>query len=423
MTRSPGAVTFEGSAGVRLAATLELPSGPPRAWALFAHCFTCGKDSVATSRISRALAKAGIAVLRFDFTGLGRSEGDFSATGFTSNVDDLVCAAEYLRKNHGYPTLVVGHSFGGAAVLAAAHRIPGIRAVVTIAAPADTAHIVKLIAPAVDEIQQSGDAQVSIAGRAFRIRRAFLDDVAAQPQHDRIRDLGAGLLVLHSPTDELVSVDNARQIFDSARHPKSFVAIDGADHLLTKRADADYVASVIASWAVRYLPASDRALDTSLTDEGVVVVAESGSGRLSQRITAGRHELVADEPRPMGDDTGPTPYDLLLSGLGACTSMTLRLYADRKGWPLTGVTVELRHSRLHANDCEQCETESGMVDRIERTIRLDGDLSDEQRARLMDIADKCPVHRTLSSETRIRTTLAPGRVESRPSEPASHYTR
>lgn len=407
MTTSPDAVTFEGSAGALLAATLELPIGPPRAWALFAHCFTCGKDSVATSRISRALAKAGIAVLRFDFTGLGRSGGDFSTTGFSSNVDDLVYAAQYLRKNHGDPTLLVGHSFGGAAVLAAAHRIPGTRAVVTIAAPADTAHIVKLIAPAVDEIQQSGDAPVSIAGRTFRIRRAFLDDVAAQPQHDRIRDLGASLLVLHSPIDEVVSVDNARQIFESARHPKSFIAIDGADHLLTKRADADYVAGVIASWAVRYLPPRDPVLDAPLTDEGVVVVAESGSGRLTQRITAGGHELVADEPRPMGDDTGPTPYDLLLSGLGACTSMTLRLYADRKGWPLARVTVELKHSRLHARDCEECETESGMVDRIERTIRLDGELNDEQRARLMDIADKCPVHRTLVSEINIRTVLAP----------------
>ncbi len=404
---APGAVTFEGSAGTLLAATLELPSGRPRAWALFAHCFTCGKDSVATSRISRALAKSGIAVLRFDFTGLGRSGGDFSATGFSSNVDDLVYAAEYLRKNHGEPTLLVGHSFGGAAVLAAAHRVQGTRAVVTIAAPADTAHIVKLIAPAVDEIQQSGDAQVSIAGRTFRIRRAFLDDVAAQPQRDRIRDLGAGLLVLHSPTDELVSIDNARQIFDSARHPKSFIAIDGADHLLTKRVDADYVAGVIASWAMRYLPTCDQASDTPLTAEGVVVVAESRTGTLTQRIIAGGHELVADEPRPVGDDTGPTPYDLLLSGLGACTSMTLRLYADRKGWPLTRVTVELSHSRLHTRDCAECETQSGMVDRIERTIRLDGDLSDDQRARLMDIADKCPVHRTLVSEINIRTTLAP----------------
>lgn len=416
MTASPGAVTFEGSAGAPLAATLELPSGPPRGWALFAHCFTCGKDSVATSRISRALAKTGIAVLRFDFTGLGRSKGDFSATGFSSNVDDLVCAAEYLRKNHGDPSLLIGHSFGGAAVLAAAHRITGIRAVVTIAAPADTAHIVKLIGPAVDEIQHSGDAQVSLGGRTFRIRRSFLDDVGAQPQHDRIRDLGAGLLVLHSPTDEVVSIDNAREIFESARHPKSFIALEDADHLLTNRADADYAAGVIASWAARYLPPHDPGLDVPRTDEGVVLVTESGSvsgsGRLTQRITAGRHELVADEPRPMGEDAGPTPYDLLLSGLGACTSMTLRLYADRKGWPLTRVTVELKHSRLHARDCEECETASGMVDRIERTIRLDGELSDEQRARLMDIADKCPVHRTLVSEINIRTELVPARAQS-----------
>jgi len=411
MAAAPTKVVFEGSDGAQLAGTLELPDGPPQAWALFAHCFTCGKDSVATSRISRALAKLGVAVLRFDFTGLGHSEGSFTNTGFSSNVDDLVCAAEYLRTNHQAPTLLVGHSLGGAAVLAAAHRIPGTRAVVTLAAPADTAHVLKLMSTAVDEIAASGDAEVSLGGRSFRIRREFLDDVATQPQRDRIRSLGAALLVLHSPTDELVEVDNARQIFEAALHPKSFVAIDGADHLLTRKVDADYVANVIASWASRYLPAdqSDRPPDTHTVGAGtgVVKVTESPSGKLVQRITAGGHELVADEPRPMGDDTGPTPYDLLLSGLGACTSMTVRLYADRKGWPLEGVSVELSHSRIHARDCAECDTESGMVARIEREIRFEGDLSDEQRARLLDIADKCPVHRTLTSEINICTVVAP----------------
>ncbi|WP_348728961.1 alpha/beta fold hydrolase [uncultured Mycolicibacterium sp.] len=402
-------VAFAGSDGAQLAGTLELPDVPPRAWALFAHCFTCGKDSVATSRISRALAKLGVAVLRFDFTGLGNSEGDFTTTGFSSNVDDLICAAEYLRANHQAPTLLVGHSLGGAAVLAAAHRIPGTRAVVTLAAPADTAHVVKLMSVAVEEIEASGAAEVFLGGRPFRIRREFLDDVATQPQQDRIRNLGAALLVLHSPTDELVEVDNARQIFEAARHPKSFVAIDGADHLLTRKVDADYVANVIAAWASRYLPADqpDPAPDAEPISEGVVRVTESPLGQLVQRIIAGGHELVADEPRPMGDDTGPTPYDLLLSGLGACTSMTVRMYADRKGWPLERVSVELSHSRVHARDCAQCDTESGTVDRIEREMRFEGDLSDEQRARLLDIADKCPVHRTLTSENNIRTVVAP----------------
>lgn len=254
MAASTKRIAFIGSGGSRLAGMLELPDAAPKAWAVFAHCFTCGKDSAATSRISRALARAGIAVLRFDFTGLGQSGGNFSSTGFSSNVDDLVCAADYLRQNHSAPTLLIGHSLGGAAVLAAAHRIPDIRAVATLAAPADTAHILKLVPDAAGEIESSGCAPVSIGGRSFRIRREFLDDVAKQPQRERIQGLDAALLVLHSPTDQVVSVDNARQIFDSARHPKSFVAIDGADHLLTNRADADYVADVIACWARRYVP-------------------------------------------------------------------------------------------------------------------------------------------------------------------------
>lgn len=402
-------VDFPGSGGAPLAGALELPVSAPTAWALFAHCFTCGKDSVATSRISRALASVGIAVLRFDFTGLGRSGGDFGSTDFSSNVDDLVCAIEYLRENHSAPSLLIGHSLGGAAVLAAAERVSDIEAVVTLAAPADTTHVVKLMSGSVEEIEAAGEARVSIGGRPFMIRRRFLDDIADQPQRERIRNLGAALLVLHSPTDEVVAVDNARQIFESARHPKSFVAVDGADHLLTKKADADYVAGVIASWARRYAKtheADDRS-HASSTDEGAVRVSEAGPGRLTQRMLLGGHELVADEPRPIGDGTGPAPYDLLLSSLGACTSMTLRMYADRKDWPLERVTVELQHSRVHARDCAACESESGMVDSIERAITLEGDLTPEQRNRLLEIADKCPVHRTLTSDVDIRTTLAP----------------
>lgn len=401
-------VAFPGSGGAHLAGTLELPDSAPTAWALFAHCFTCGKDSVATSRISRALASVGIAVLRFDFTGLGRSEGDFSSTDFSSNVDDLVCAIDYLRENHSAPSLLIGHSLGGAAVLAAAERVSDIKAVVTLAAPADTTHVVKLISGSVEEIEAAGEAQVSIGGRPFMIRRRFLDDIADQPQRERIRNLGAALLVLHSPTDEVVAVDNARQIFESAHHPKSFVAVDGADHLLTKRTDADYVADVIGCWARRYVPVhdADDSLHTSPAIEGAVRVTESGSGRLAQRMVLSGHELVADEPQPIGNGTGPAPYDLLLSALGACTSMTMRMYADRKDWPLEQVTVELQHSRIHARDCAECETESGMVDRIERAITVEGDLTREQRNRLLEIADRCPVHRTLTSEIDIRTMPA-----------------
>ncbi|MEY9930278.1 putative OsmC-like protein/alpha/beta superfamily hydrolase [Catenulispora sp. GP43] len=408
-------VTFTGGGGAALAARLELPDGTgPRAYAIFAHCFTCGKDAVAASRIARALTDHGIAVLRFDFTGLGQSGGDFGNTGFSSNVDDLVAAADYLRTEHAAPRLLVGHSLGGAAVLAARHRIPETRAVAVIGAPADPSHIAHLLRDARDTIEREGEATVSLGGRDFCVRRSFLADIADQPQAERIRELKAALLVMHAPQDETVGIDNARRIFDTARHPKSFVALDGADHLLSRRPDAEYAAAVLAAWAGRYLPepapepTPAPTLPAEVSADTAVTVTETGTGigGLQQLITAGRHHLVADEPVPTGGDTGPNPYDLLLAALGACTSMTLRMYATRKNLPLEKVTVSLRHDRIHARDCEECESADGFVDRIDRTIRLDGPLTDEQRTRLLEIADKCPVHRTLTSETVIRTVLA-----------------
>ncbi|MQA12281.1 MAG: alpha/beta fold hydrolase [Pseudonocardiaceae bacterium] len=402
---------FTGSRGASLAARLELPNGTPRAFALFAHCFTCSKDVFAAGRISRALTGFGIAVLRFDFTGLGQSGGDFGHTDFSSNIEDLVRAADYLREHYVAPTLLIGHSLGGAAVLAATSRIPETRAVATIAAPADPGHIVKLLGEQREEIEQRGEAEVGLAGRTFRIRRQLLDDIAAQPQAERIGKLGAALLVLHSPTDDTVGVDNARRIFDAARHPKSFVAIDGADHLLTRHADASYVATVLAAWAGRHAFDPDTDAEKAIPAEGQVTVSESGVGAFGQHITAGHHALTADEPEPTGADTGPSPYDLLLAGLGACTSMTVRMYARRKEWPLEHVSVALRHSQIHAKDCADCETRNGMVDRIERQIRFDGPLDDDQRRRLLEIADKCPVHRTLHSEIVIETTESAYRAD------------
>ena len=405
-------VTFPGSSGTPLAGRLDLPDVQPRAFALFAHCFTCSKDVLAASRIANALTGHGIAVLRFDFTGLGGSDGDFANTNFTSNVADLVNAADYLRSNHTAPTIMVGHSLGGAAVLAAAEQVPETRAVATIGAPADTEHLLHLLAGSRQEIEEAGEAEVCLAARPFRIRKQFLDDISDQPQSDRIKRLGAALLVMHSPTDETVGIDNARSIFDAARHPKSFVSLDGADHLLTRARDARFAASMLATWASRYLdagvlPSPEAAAPaTEASEPGLVVVSENGLGPYGQRITAGRHLLNADEPAPVGHDTGPSPYDLLLAGLGACTSMTLRMYASRKDWPLEGVTVTLRHSRIHAKDCEDCATESGQLDRIDRLIELSGALDDEQRRRLLEIADRCPVHRTLHSEVDVRTTLA-----------------
>lgn len=401
---TPTRIVFSGSSG-DLAGKLEMPSGAPKAWALFAHCFTCGKDNIAASRISRALASQGIAVLRFDFTGLGESEGEFAATGFSSNIEDLVSAADYLRERFSAPALLIGHSLGGAAIVAARPRIPEVRAVVTIGAPADPAHVTKLLNDALPAIE-AGAATVSIGGRPFQLRRSFLDDIAEQPQRERISTLRAALLVMHAPTDDVVSVTNAREIFDTARHPKSFITLDGADHLLSNRADAEYAASVLAAWSSKYVTAASMGtgvMDTEGLADGVVRVAESGTGRLSEEISVRRHRLTADEPHPVGDDTGPTPYELLLAALGACTSMTVRMYADRKQWPLERIVVNSRHFRIHAEDCADCETATGMIDRIDRDITLIGPLDDDQRAKLLDIADRCPVHRTLRSEVSILT--------------------
>jgi uncharacterized OsmC-like protein/pimeloyl-ACP methyl ester carboxylesterase len=396
---------FTGSLGSSLAGRLELPAHTPRAFALFAHCFTCGKDVLAASRVARALTDHGIAVLRFDFTGLGGSDGDFENTNFSSNVADLLEAADHLRENYTAPSILIGHSLGGAAVIAAAEHLPEVRAVVTIGAPADTGHVQGLLVGSRDEIEEDGEAEVSLAGRSFRIRRQFLDDIAEQPQAKRIEDLDAALLVMHSPTDKVVGVDQARKIFQQARHPKSFVALDGADHLLTRAIDAAFVASMVSVWADRYVSEDAAPAPAPEGEEGAVVVAENGHGLYGQNIVSGRHVVSADEPEPVGLDTGPSPYDLLLAGLGACTSMTLRMYADRKELPLEKVTVSLRHSRTHAEDCTDCETTEGRLDRIERVISLEGDLDEDQKRRLHEIADRCPVHRTLDSEIVVDTTV------------------
>jgi len=393
---------FSNAAGERLAALLDSPIEPPRAYALFAHCFTCGKDIRAAKRIAEALTALGIAVLRFDFTGLGSSEGEFGNTTFSSNVADLIAAADALRRTRRAPAILIGHSLGGAAVLAAAADVAEARAVVTIAAPCDPTHAVGLFKDRIGEIDTAGGIDVNLAGRPFRISRAFLDDVNQQRLRDRIGALHKALLVFHSPTDDIVGIENATYIFTAAKHPKSFVSLAGADHLLSRRSDATYVANVIRAWAERYLDVVDIGRD--LPSEAGVTVQETRAGRFQQEVRTGRHRFLADEPVDVGGlDSGPGPYDLVLAGLGACTSMTLRLYAERKAVPLDRVTVRLGHSRIHAVDCENCETKEGMIDRIDRVITLAGDLNEEQRKRLIEIADKCPVHRTLTSEIDIRT--------------------
>ncbi|MET4206481.1 bifunctional alpha/beta hydrolase/OsmC family protein [Bradyrhizobium sp. LA2.1] len=396
---------FTGEGGHQLAAALELPDGEPTAYALFAHCFTCGKDTLAAKRISVALAATGIAVLRFDFTGLGSSEGDFANSTFSSNVADLMRAADHLRQVRTAPSILIGHSLGGAAILAAAGRIPEAKAVVTIAAPSDPAHVTGLFSEHLDSIRAQGEVEVSLAGRPFRIKREFLDDIAEQELMKDITGLHKALLVMQSPVDDTVGIDNATKIFVAARHPKSFVSLDHADHLLTKTADALYAADVIAAWASRYIDTAKPAKAMDLAEEPrKVVVQETRKSKFNQAITVGPHHLVADEPIAAGgEDAGPGPYDFLLAGLGACTSMTMRLYADRKSLPLDRVTVTLKHSKIYAKDCAECETRDGMLDQIERDIAIDGALDAEQRKKLMEIADKCPVHRTLTSEIRIVT--------------------
>ena len=398
---------FANPKGENLAALMDLPLGKPNTFALFAHCFTCGKDNLAAKRISERLAMSGIGVLRFDFTGLGTSEGEFADTHFSSNVDDLVAAADCLRKSCGTPAILIGHSLGGAAVLAAAHRIPDAVAVVTIAAPCDPAHVTGLFKEHIDKIRNQGEVQVSLAGRSFRIKREFLDDVAEQKISACLANLRKALLVFHSPTDDIVGIENASRIFTSAKHPKSFVSLAGADHLLSKKSDAIYAADVIAAWAERYFEQSAERRDEQ-PEIGTVLVRETGGGKFQQEILSGPHRFLADEPVKVGGlDSGPGPYDLLLAGLGACTSMTLRLYADHKKLPLERVSVRLVHGRIHAEDCLNCETKGDMVDRIDRNITMEGPLDAEQRKRLLEIADKCPVHRTLESEIEIRTFERP----------------
>jgi uncharacterized OsmC-like protein/fermentation-respiration switch protein FrsA (DUF1100 family) len=394
---------FRNKEGNQLAALLDRPDGPIRAVALFAHCFTCGKSNRAARHIAEGLKLHGIAVLRFDFTGLGASEGEFANTSFTSNVGDLVAAANALRRMARAPAILIGHSLGGTAVLAAAGEIPEARAVVTIGAPSDPAHVTGLFKDRLEEIGAKGEVDVTLAGRSFRISRSFVEDLAEHKLIEKIGDLRKALLIFHAPTDETVGIENATRIFAAAKHPKSFVSLAGADHLLSRRDDAAYVAGVIHAWAQRYLEVPGEAAQMP-EETNAVVVRETRQGRFQQEVTVGRHRFLADEPTAVGGlDSGPGPYDLLLAGLGACTAMTLRLYAERKTLPLERVAVRLTHAKIHAEDCENCETKEGMIDRIERTITLTGKLDADQRGRLMEIADKCPVHRTLTSEIDIRT--------------------
>lgn len=404
-------LTFSNRDGLQLSGLLELPESRPFTYALFAHCFTCSKDIAAASRIARALTSRGIAVLRFDFTGLGNSDGDFANTNFSSNLEDLFSAAEYLEEHYEAPSLLIGHSLGGAAVLAAAGGMPPVRAVATIGAPATADHLQHMFVQAREKILNQDSATVNLGGREFTIKKHFLEDIASHNSTDHIAALNKALLILHSPLDKVVSIDEAARIYQAAKHPKSFISLHNADHLLSSREDSEYAAEVIASWAGRYLEIekqreSEPSWGTApAVEPGHVLVTEQDR-QFTRRLYTEKHQLVADEPAASGGaDYGPNPYEYLLAALGSCTSMTLRMYANHKGLNLESVEVSLSHSRIHAKDCDECESTEGYVDRIERRITLKGDLTDDQRRRLLEIADKCPVHKTLENEIRITSEL------------------
>lgn len=398
-------LTFMNQDGIELAGLLELPE-QPIAFALFAHCFTCTKDIVSASRIARHLADKGIAVLRFDFTGLGNSDGDFSNSNFSANLDDLHSAANYLREHYQAPDFLIGHSLGGTAVLAAAENIPETKAIVTIGAPAEPSHVLKQFADNIDDIVEQGCKQIDLAGRPFTIKKQFIDDLQSYTLADRISSLKKPLLIFHSPLDTTVSIEQAKIVYNAAKHPKSFVSLDKADHLLTNKQDAEYVASTIQAWVQRYLSINNEIESSEKpVPSGQVLVEEKNHAFLRNIITES-HQFPSDEPiRVGGSNLGPTPYDLLLASLGSCTSMTLRMYANQKKLNVTKIDVQLRHDRVHNEDCQNCIDGKFVQDVIYRELTIEGDLTEQQRQRMLEIADRCPVHRTLHNEIDIQTKL------------------
>jgi len=404
-------IIFQNNHGESLNGSLELPEKQTKSFAIFAHCFTCSKNSMAAAHISRALAKQGIAVLRFDFTGLGNSSGDFSNTNFSSNIGDLIAAAAYLEKQFSAPSLLIGHSLGGAAVMVAAQRLSSVKAIVTIGAPATAAHVQNLFADAHQELLENKIACVQLGGRNFTIKQQFIDDLENYNSFEHIQQLGKALLIFHSPVDQVVSIDEAARIYTAARHPKSFVSLDHADHLLSQLEDAHYIATVLSAWVSRYVDELHNAGDdlrqqNKAIKEGTVVIKESDK-KFTREINTTHHSLISDEPINVGGaDKGPNPYELLLAALGSCTSMTLRMYANHKKLDVQSIEIELHHSRIHAEDCATCEEQSALVDKITRIIKLTGQLTDKQRARMLEIANQCPVHKTMKNQIVIETKYA-----------------
>lgn len=397
-------VKFQNKEGQNLVGRLELPANQePHNYVIFAHCFTCNKNLSAVKNIGKSLTSNGFGVLRFDFTGLGESEGDFADTNFSGNVADLVVAAEYLKDNYKAPSLIIGHSLGGAAAIFAASEIPYIQAVATVGAPSNPEHVTHLLKSGIDEIQTSGKAIVNLSGRDFTIKKQFIDDLQNKSLPDVANKLRKPLLVMHSPQDDTVGIKNAEEIYIAARHPKSFVSLDGADHLLMNKRDSIYTGEVISGWAKRYVDIPEA---STLKTSHQVIASLNAEDGFTTAMKVGNHHLTADEPTSFGgNDFGPSPYELVSAGLSACTVMTIQMYAKRKGWPLENVEVHTSYGKSHAQDCDDCETNSAKIDTFNRDIRFKGDLDEKQIDRLLQIADKCPVHKTLHSDTQIVTKV------------------
>ena len=385
--------------GLKLQAYLELPANQePNYYAIFAHCFTCTSTFSAVKNISRALTSYGFGVLRFDFTGLGKSEGEFAESHFSANVDDLLAVSDYLKENHKAPSLLIGHSLGGSAVIVAASKLDNIKAVATIGAPATVNHVKYLFSHDFEDIKTKGEVKVNIGGRPFQINKEFVEDFDKTDLPTMVKNLRKPLLVMHSPIDVIVGIGNAEKIYKSAHHPKSFVSLDNADHLLSDNRDSQYVGNVIGAWVKRYFePVDNVMLDTD--GEQLVAHLNLIENNFTTSIQTQKHSFTADEPESVGgDDFGPSPYDFLSAGLAACTVMTLKLYAERKKWDLQEVFAYITYSKKHSDDLMLDIEKPMRIDHMSKKLKFIGNLSKEQKERLKEIASKCPVHKTLASK-------------------------
>ena len=392
--------------GLKLQAYLELPANQkPNNFAIFAHCFSCNSNFKATKNISRSLTNHGFGVLRFDFTGLGKSEGEFADSHFSANVEDLIDVHNYLETHYKAPSLLIGHSLGGAAVIVAASKLKNIKAVATVGAPATVGHVTHLFSHEPEDISEKGAIEVNIGGRPFKINEDFVADFSKTDLPKIIKELRKPILVMHAPFDKIVGIENAHEMYHNAHHPKSFVSLDAADHLLTKSSDSIYVGNMIGAWAKRYFEPEQNNM---ISSEGEQLVAHLNilEDNFTTSIQTKKHSFIADEPENVGgDDFGPSPYDFLSAGLAACTVMTLKLYAERKKWDLQEVFVYITYSKKHRDDLDIDADKPTRFDHLQKKLKFIGNLDEKQKQRLKEIAAKCPVHKTLQSKIIIETEI------------------